>query len=160
MIEFADFECSFCHRFVNETLPQILTNYEGRIHYVYRDMPILGQTSLDAAVAAECADDQGRFWDFHNALFNNQQALSTAGAFVTLAQNVGIDVNTFSACVSAQTHLGEVVSDQSDGTRAGIRGTPSFFINGRYVSGAQPYAVFASIIDQELARAEQGAASS
>jgi protein-disulfide isomerase len=160
IIEFADYECGFCRSFVAETLPQILTNYEGRVRYIFRDMPILGQTSVDAAIAAECADDQGRYWDYHNALFNNQQALGTEGVFVMLAQNVGIDVNTFNACLSAQTHLGEIVADQSDGSRAGVGGTPAFFINGRYVSGAQSYAVFASIIDQELARIEQGVTGS
>jgi protein-disulfide isomerase len=154
IIEFGDFHCGFCQRFETETLPQILANYEGRVRYVFRDMPILGQTSIDAAVAAECADDQGRFWEYHNTLFSNQQLLGPRETFISLAQNVGIDVNTFSSCLTANTHLGEVVSDQSEGQRLGLRGTPAFFINGRYVSGAQPYEVFASIIDQELARAQ------
>ncbi|MFN8372330.1 MAG: DsbA family protein [Anaerolineae bacterium] len=156
IIEFGDFRCSFCRRFESETLPQIMANYEGRVRYVFRDMPILGQASLDAAVAAECANAQGRFWDYHNVLYNNQQLIgATADVFSTMAQSVGLDINTFNACVSAQTTLGEVVADQSEGQRAGIQGTPTFFINGRYVSGAQPYEVFASIIDEELVRATE-----
>ncbi|NWF71097.1 MAG: DsbA family protein [Chloroflexi bacterium] len=153
MIEFSDFRCPYCSRFETQTLNQILTNYDGRIRYVYRDMAILGDASVNAALAAECADDQGRFWDYHGLLFSNQQITTSTDGLLSLAQGAGLDMNTFTTCLNNRTHLGEIVADQSDGQRVGVRGTPAFFINGRFVSGAQPYEVFASIIDQELARA-------
>lgn len=154
IIEFSDFRCQYCLRFKTETFDQILTNYQGRVRYVIRDLPILGDESYNAAIAAECADDQGVFWDYHDLLFANQRSLSRDN-YLTFATQLNMDVTRFTTCIDQRQTLAEVVADQSDAQRLGITGTPGFFINGRFVSGAQPYSVFAAIIDQELAKAGQ-----
>lgn len=152
IVEFSDFRCPYCGRFVTDTLDPLLTNYGDRVRMVYRDFPILGQSSLEAALAGGCMNDQGKFWEFHNLTFANQQDLSR-DAFISYAQELSMDVPTFTACFDNQTHLDEVRADATYAQELGVTGTPAFFINGRFVSGAQPYQVFADIIDDELAKA-------
>jgi protein-disulfide isomerase len=158
MVEFSDFFCSFCGRHYRETLQPLLENYEGVIRYVYRDFPSVGgQNAVQAAQAAHCADDQGRFWDYHAILFDNQMAPGReVGAMnnilIGYADELGLDVETFTTCLESEKYLNDVIQDASEGQANGVRGTPSFFINGTFVSGAQPYEVFANIIDAELAR--------
>lgn len=152
IVEFSDFYCTFCTRFATQTLPRLQEAYGDKIKFVYRDMPIIGgQISLQAAVAANCAHDQGKFWDFHNLLFNNNQARDTT-AFIGFADELGLDTDTFQACLSDQAKVNEVTLDLLDGQALGISGTPAFYINGRFVSGAQPFETFALLIDTELAR--------
>lgn len=153
LIEFGDFRCGYCRRFKDETLDQILTNYEGRVRYVFRDYPILGQESLESALAAECAHDLNAFWPFHDWLYANQDKLNRAG-FLQAAESLNLDMEQFTACLDARTHEQEIVADFIDGQTLGITGTPTFFINGKLLSGAQPYTVFASVLEQELAAAE------
>lgn len=152
IVEFSDFRCPYCGRFVAETLDPLLANYEGKIRMVFRDFPILGQQSLLAALAGECMNDQGKFWDFHNLTFSNQQSLSRE-QFINYAQQLGIDVPRFTTCLDNQEFLEEIRADATYAQNLGVTGTPAFFINGTFISGAQPYDVFASIIDQELAKA-------
>lgn len=158
MVEFSDFFCSFCGRHYRETLQPLLDNYEGVIRYVYRDFPSVGgQNAVQAAQAAHCADDQQRFWDYHAILFENQMAPGReVGAMnnilIGFADELGLDVETFTTCLESEKYLNDVIQDASEGQANGVRGTPSFFINGTFVSGAQPYEVFANIIDAELAR--------
>lgn len=152
IVEFSDFYCSFCTRFATQTLPRLQEAYGDKIRFVYRDMPIIGgQISLQAAVAASCAHDQGKFWDFHNLLFNNNQARDTT-AFIGFADELGLDTTAFESCLSDQAKVNEVTLDLLDGQALGITGTPAFYINGRFVSGAQPFETFALLIDTELAR--------
>jgi protein-disulfide isomerase len=150
IIEFGDFNCGYCGRFHEETLQEILDTYEGHVRFVYRDYPILAQTSLTAAIAARCAGDQGEYWAYHDLLYNNQGSFSTAGAFESFASDLGLDVEVFNTCVENQTYVDAVVADYREAQSLGIRGTPAFFINGRPVSGAQPFQVFAGIIAEEL----------
>lgn len=152
IVEFSDFRCPYCGRFVAETLDPLLANYAGKVRMVYRDFPILGQESLVAALAGECMNDQGKFWEFHNLTFSNQQSLSRE-QFISYAQQLGIDVPRFTTCLDNQEFLDEIRADATYAQNLGVTGTPAFFINGTFVSGAQPYEVFASIIDQELAKA-------
>jgi protein-disulfide isomerase len=154
IVEFSDFHCPYCGRFFAETLQPLMTNYEGRIKLVYRDYPILGQSSVVAALAAGCMNDQGKFWDFHNKTFANQQDL-TREAFVSYAQDLGADVGKFTNCLDNQEHIQEITADATYAQNLGVTGTPAFFVNGRFISGAQPYSVFASVIDEELGKLEE-----
>jgi protein-disulfide isomerase len=153
IIAFGDFLCGFCRRFEVETMPQILAAYAGQVRYVYRDYPILGAGSVSAALAGECADDQGFFWEFHDWAFANQNALNREG-IVRIAESIGMDMEQFTACFDGQIHEQSILEDYLDGQALGITGTPTFFINGKIVQGAQPFAVFRQIIDAELAAAD------
>lgn len=152
IVEFSDFYCSFCGRFANQTLPQLQANYGDKIRFVYRDMPIIGgQASVDAAIAASCANQQGKFWDYHNLLFSNPEARDIT-ARVAFAGELGMDVAAFETCINDPAQLDEVRLDLLDGQALGITGTPAFYINGRFLSGAQPYDTFKLLIDTELAK--------
>lgn len=152
IIVFSDFACPHCRNFALETLPRLLADYGDRVRFVFRDAPILGPTSGWTALAAECADDQGQFWEYHDLLFENQGSIDRA-ALTTFAEQLGLNLETFDACVDNQTHIDELRNDLAAAQNAGLTGTPTFFINGRRVQGAQPYEIFAAIIDEELAKA-------
>ncbi|MAS35411.1 MAG: hypothetical protein CL610_15480 [Anaerolineaceae bacterium] len=158
MIEFSDFNCPYCGRFARETLPLLRENYEGRIRFVYRDYPILGDSSLQAAVAAECADDQGAFWGFHDLLFENQGGFNQE-MFIGFAEQLELNVEQFTACQNDAITRDEVIADYTEAERLRVGGTPTFFINGRRVVGAQPYAVFQDAIAEELVSAAEAQSS-
>lgn len=159
IIEFSDFRCGFCGRFARETLQPLLASYdESQVRFVYRDFVIFGQQSYEAALAAECAHDQDSFWEFHNLIFDNQQNLSR-DRYISWAGDLEMDVDTFTSCFDSQTHRDEITADFEYGQSMGLTGTPTFFINGRVVSGAQPVEVFKQIIDAELASAGGAAPS-
>lgn len=151
IIEFGDFRCGFCKRFFDDTLSPLLAQYGDQVRFVYRDYPILGPDSLEAALAAECADDQGRFWEFHDLLYADQ--VLTREAFLAHATALELDVATFTTCLESRTHEGEITEDYLAGSAVGVGGTPTFFINGRILVGAQPQAQFAAAIDRALAEA-------
>lgn len=152
IIEFSDFQCPYCGRFFQQTLPQLVAQYGDRIRFVYRDFPLdqIHPNARNAAIAAECADDQGKFWEYHDVLFSNQQALGVAD-LKRYAEQLELDVAAFSECLDSQKHNDEVNADLRDGLQAGVTGTPTFFINGRRVVGAQPLQTFQALIDQALA---------
>lgn len=153
IVEFSDFNCSFCASYANNTLKQILNRYGDNVRIVYRDMPIIGrELSVQTAIAAECADDQGMFWEFHNLLFANPQA-RTQNAYNGFASEVGMDLNTFTTCMADPAKIEEIQLDLLDGDSLGVSATPAFFINGRFISGAQPINVFILLIDAELTKA-------
>lgn len=150
IVEFSDFFCAYCTRFANETLPLLQQQYPNQIRFVYRDLPIIGgQISFQAAIAANCAHDQNQFWEFHNMLFANNQA-RTREAWISFADELGLDTESFTACLDDTSKQDEITLDFVDGQGLGIQGTPAFYINGKHVSGAQPFATFAIIIDEEL----------
>ncbi len=151
IIEFSDFHCGFCGRFAAETLDPLLKNYEGKIRLVYRDYPFQTSGSLVAALAGQCMNDQGKFWEFHDLTFKNQQAL-TREQFISYAEQLGVDVATFTTCLDSQKYMDKVRKDVADAQTLGVNGTPAFFVNGRFISGAQPYTFFASYIDEELGK--------
>ncbi len=151
MVEFSDFRCPYCARFQTQTLDPLLAQYEGQIRFVYRDFPVVGGDR--AAMAAECAQDQNVFWEYHDLLFENQSSLGTDDALIELAGQLDIDVSVFSTCLSNNTHQEEIQNDFNEGMSYGVRGTPAFFINGRPIVGAQPLASFQQVIDEELAAA-------
>jgi len=154
IIEFGDFQCSFCGRFYTQSLPQIQSEYidTGKVKLVYRDFPLGGhQYAQKSAEAAECADDQGLFWEMHDKLFENQNALDMA-SLKQYAEALGLDTNQFDSCLDSGKYASEVRKDFQDGQAARVSGTPTFFINGHQVVGAQPFATFKQIIDSELAK--------
>jgi len=104
-----------------------------------------------AAEAASCANAQGKFWEYHDKLFENQRALAPDN-LKKYASEVGLDTDAFSACLDSGKFVQDIIKDTSDGKRAGVTGTPAFFVNGRFLSGAQPFANFKTIIDAELDR--------
>jgi cyclophilin family peptidyl-prolyl cis-trans isomerase/protein-disulfide isomerase len=153
IIEYSDFSCGFCRRFYEETLPVLLDAYPEEVRFVYRDFPILGQGSVTAAVAAECADEQDRFWDYHDYLFAN------AGSFdeltlMAIAYNLDMDIDAFQACLYEGAVVEEIRADYDAAIAAGASGTPAFMINDEFISGAQPFEVFQESIDIQLGRAE------
>ena len=104
-----------------------------------------------AAEAAQCAHEQGKFWEFHDKVFANQQAISDDD-FKKYATELGLNMETFNACYSAGKYRADIEKDSAEGTKAGASGTPAFFVNGRFLSGAQPFEAFKAMIDDELSR--------
>ncbi len=155
IVEFSDFRCAFCGKFARETLQPLMTKYDGKVRFVYRNFIIFGQTSYDTAMAAYCAGDQNKFWDFHNLAFGDQPNLGRAD-FVKFAADLKIDVPTFSACFDNSDHRQQILDDRTYADSLGLQGTPSFFVNGKFVSGAQPLEVWSSVIDAELTRIASG----
>ncbi|HVR71451.1 MAG TPA: thioredoxin domain-containing protein [Vicinamibacteria bacterium] len=161
VIEFSDFQCPFCAR-VNPTLARLQETYAGKVRIVFRDLPLLSihKNAGHAAEAAHCADDQDKFWEMHDRLFANQQKLAPAD-LKEHAVALGLDAAAFNQCLDSGKYTPEWRRDAEEASRLGLSGTPAFFINGRLLTGAQPYEAFAQIIDEELARpaAEKPAAS-
>ena len=131
LVEFSDYQCPFCARFVRETLPQIDKDYikTGKLKYVFRDFPITSahKDALKAAMAAGCALDQGKYWEMHDRLFENQAAFTVYN--LTLhAEAIGLNKQTFQQCLNNNEYATEVQSDFADGTKAGVNQTPFFFL--------------------------------
>lgn len=155
IIEFSDFQCPFCGKFFSETLPLLKQKYigSGKAKIVFRDFPLgFHQFAQKASEASECADEQGKYWEMHDKIFENQGSLDTA-SLKKYAQEIGLDAVKFNACLDSGKFASEVQKDLADGQSYGVSGTPSFFINGITVVGAQPFSVFEQIIESELAKA-------
>ena len=158
LIEYTDYQCPFCSRHFNETYLKIKENYvdTGQVYYVFKDFPLtnLHPQAILAAQAARCAGDQGEYLAMHDMLFQEQGSWSgneeAAGQFAEFAGEIGLDTETFAACLADDTHLAEVLADLEEGSNRGINGTPAFIINGYTLSGAYPYATFADAIEQFL----------
>lgn len=152
MIEFSDFQCPYCERFYSQTLPQLEENYikTGKVRLVFRDFPLsFHQYAQKAAEASECANEQGKFWEYHNKLYENQAALDV-DSLKKYAKDLGLDSSKFDQCLDSGKMASEVQKDFTDGQSYGVSGTPSFFINGIELVGAQPYSAFQQLIEQEL----------
>jgi protein-disulfide isomerase len=149
LIEFSDFQCPFCLR-AYPTVNQVLTTYGDKIRFVYRHYPLPSHPNArPAAEASECAAEQGQFWPYYEKLFADQTKL-TDPALKQAASTLGMDMNRFNACVDSRKYKDRVENDIKDGNAVGVSGTPAFFINGRMISGAQPFDAFKRIIDEEL----------
>jgi protein-disulfide isomerase len=153
LIEFSDFQCPFCAR-VMPTLKRVRETYGDRVRIVWKDFPLtaIHPQAFKAAEAGQCAREQGKFWEYHDRLFGNQQALETE-FLKKHAADEGLDAAQFNACMDTAKYGDRVQEQMGIGTRLGVSSTPTVFVNGRLVSGAQPYEVFAAIIDEELERA-------
>jgi protein-disulfide isomerase len=151
IIEFSDFECPFCLR-AFPTVRQVLNTYGDKVRLVYRHFPLQNHPNArPAAEASACAAEQGRFWEYHDRLFGGPGRLSGAD-LKKHAADLGLDAAQFNACVDSRKYQKDVQTDLEEGEAAGVSGTPAFFINGRPLSGAQPFEAFERIIDEELAR--------
>lgn len=152
LVEFSDFQCPFCLR-VAPTMKRIRATYGDKVRIVWKDFPLtqIHPQAFKAGEAGQCAAEQGKFWEFHDRVFENQQAMQVDD-LKRYAASVGVDAVRFNACLDTSSRAEVVRDGVAQGTRLGINSTPTVFINGRRVSGAQPYEVFAAIIDEELAR--------
>lgn len=149
IVEFSDFQCPYCAR-VAPTIKQIKETYGDSVRIVYRDYPLpMHENAQKAAEAAECADDQGTFWEYHDMLFANQGALDAA-SLKRYAGELELNTAEFDSCLDSGKHADEVRKDMAEGSSYGVSGTPAFFVNGILVSGAQPFSAFQQIIDSEL----------
>lgn len=162
IIEFSDFQCPFCMKFHSETLPLIEQNYieTGKVKFVYRDFPIesIHPNAVPAALASECADEQGKFWQFHDMLFNNQElwakqdSIKSSQTFMTFAEKLSMNMDIFGTCLSTAKYSDEINKDLQDGRSYGITGTPGFFVGNDdlgfvKIQGAKDFSVFQQILD-------------
>jgi protein-disulfide isomerase len=151
IVEFSDYQCPYCSR-AEPVVKQILEKYKGKVKFVYRDYPLsFHPFAAKASEASQCANDQGKFWEFHDALYADQSKLSVPDMEAT-AGRLGLDAEKFKSCMDTGKYTAEVSKDIADATKAGVNSTPSFFINGVAVVGAQGPEAFSDIIDQELAK--------
>lgn len=163
LIEFSDFQCPFCGRHVSETLPQLEAEYikTGKIKYVFFDFPLdFHKNAFKAAEAASCAGEQGKFWQMHDKLYENQKALEP-NDLTNYAKGLKLDMTKFQDCMDSDKYSNKVKSDLAEGQKAGVTGTPSFFLGVtnpkdsnvqivKVIKGAQPYANFKQAIDDAL----------
>jgi protein-disulfide isomerase len=151
IVEFSDFQCPYCRQ-VAPVLKQIMAKYGDRVKLVWKDFPLPSHPDArPAAEAAQCANDQGKFWAYHDKLFENQNDMSVTNLKEWAAQ-MGMDATKFNACFDKGTHRQLVQQDQEEGSRHGVSSTPSVFINGRALIGAASVETYGAIIEEELAR--------
>ena len=156
IVEFSDYQCPFCKR-GEESIQKVFETYGDKVRIVFRDYPLpFHPQARPAAEAANCANEQGKFWDYNKKLFANQDKLSDDN-FKAWAKDLGMDDAKFAECYGKKTHAAQIDKDIADGVAAGVNGTPAFFINGRSLSGAQPFDKFKEVIDDELANAKPAA---
>jgi protein-disulfide isomerase len=160
IVEFSDFQCPFCERFHTTVEANLIKQYvdTGKATFVYKHIAILGQESVWAAQAAECAADQGKFWQFHDLLFDKQsgenQGAFTKDKLLGFAQEMKLDMTKFEPCLNQDQTVSRVQADSQEGQKAGVRGTPTFFINGKPLVGAQPIEAFQAAIESALTGAQ------
>lgn len=158
IVEYSDFQCPFCGRFYKDTLPQITKEYidTGKAKFVYKNLAFLGQESNDSANAAFCAQEQNKFWEYHDKLFASQSG-ENEGAFAApnlkqFAVEVGLNAAQFNSCLDAKKYDSRVQADIAEANTNGFTSTPSFAINTTPLVGAQAFAKFKTIIDAELGK--------
>jgi protein-disulfide isomerase len=151
IVEFSDYQCPFCRRWHQEVYEPLLSAYPGKIRVVYRNLPLtsIHPDAMAAAEAAMCAGEQDAYWPFHNKLFSSE-SLNTQ-TFVQYAQDLSLNVQKFQTCITDEKYKDAIQADSDFAVNLGIRSTPTFFINGLAVVGAQPLEVFKQVIDKELA---------
>jgi protein-disulfide isomerase len=161
MVEFGDYQCYYCNQFYHKTESDIVKNYidTGKVRLVFKDFTIIGQDSVNAAHAAHCAQEQGKFWQYHDTLYNNWAGENTGWAsssnLLTFAKQESLDINQFNQCMSESRYVKIIEDSMSNAKDLGLTGTPDFFIIGTdhsvtKVVGAQPYEVFDEIFKSKL----------
>jgi len=149
LIEFSEFQCPFCKR-TRPTIDKIMNTYKGKVHYVFRDYPLsFHKQAKSAANAANCANEQGKYWDYNTALWGFQ-GKHKKDKLMEIAKELELEMDKFEKCFDSNKYFAEIDKDQQDGTKVGVSGTPAYFINGIFLSGAQPFEKFKEIIDEEL----------
>lgn len=167
LIEFSDFQCPYCKR-ARPTVNRILSEYKDKVRYVFRDFPLsFHLAAKPAANAANCAQEQGKYWEYNTELWENTGILSKASqlirdnkqdeadkflkeGFARIAGKLDLNMDKFNKCVEEERYFAEIEKDLEEGQKSGVSGTPAYFINGIYISGAQPFSAFKKIIDEEL----------
>ena len=153
LVEFTDFECPFCSK-VRPSLKEVENTYGKKVRLVFKHQPLpFHKNAFPAAEASLCANDQGKFWEMEEQLFTNNRNLTRA-ELDGHAKSVGLDAGKFTTCMSARKYKQQVLDDQEMADRVTATGTPAFFINGRKISGAQPFSAFKALIDEELKKAQ------
>jgi protein-disulfide isomerase len=152
IVEFSDFQCPYCRRFHEQTYQSLLDAYPGQIRFVYRNLPLpptMHPDAMSAAVASLCANDQSAYWDYHEKLFSSD----TLGeeTYIQYATDLGLNVEDFTACLSSGKHDDFIEQDMAFSSDLGVQSTPTFFVNGLAIIGAQPLSSFTQLIDKELA---------
>ena len=163
LVEYGDYQCPFCAQFFSQTEQQIIQNYvnTGKVKMVFRDFAFLGPESIAAAQAAQCAEDQNKLWAYHDALYSAKVGDEQKGGgeddgfynrteFLKLAQNTGLNIAAFTTCIDTNKNASIVTQEKSDASSYGVNSTPSFFVNGTAITGAQPYAAFQQVLDAAL----------
>ncbi len=159
IVEWADFRCPFCERLFTDVEPNLKKDYidTGKVQFYFRHFAFLGPASTVAANAAECANEQNKFWDFHDYLYKNQPpetdtSMYTVDNLTQIAGNMGMNTDQFKNCLSTNKYQKNIDQDYQEGQKAGVSGTPATVINGNLVVGAVPYSQFKQTIDQELSK--------
>ena len=154
IVKFEDFQCPYC-KTVQPTFPELLKRYDGKVRLVHKDLPLdaIHPQARQAAEAARCAGEQGKFWEYHDKLYANSPKAGVE-ELKSYAKEVGLNAVSFDQCYGSGKFRAAVQKDLNDGAQLGLTGTPTFFINGREISGAQPVEAFAAIIDEELGQAK------
>jgi len=153
IVQFSDFQCPFCSR-VEPTINQVMKEYNGKVRVAWRDLPLpFHPNAMPAAIAARAAGDQGKFWEMHDKIFADQQHMDRP-TYEKYAQDLGLNMAKFKAALDSEKGKEAIKADSDAGGKIGARGTPAFFINGKFLSGAQPFESFKAKIDEELKTAE------
>ncbi len=154
IVEFADFRCPFCEKFYQQVEKQLVKDYvnTGKVRFVFKNYAFLGQQSIWASEAAECANEQGKYWQYHDWLYDNQApesdlAFYSKANLTKYAAKVGLNTTQFSSCLNSDKYSKRVADDLAEGQKDGVTGTPTAFINGQKIVGAQPFATFQTVID-------------
>lgn len=165
IVEYGHFKCPFCNRFSRETEPQIVEKYikTGKVKFVWKDFPFEGGDSARASEAGHCAQDQGKFWEYHNSLFSyiwdnyygkginaEETEIFTDTRLKEFAGQLGLDATKFNSCLDSGKYKQLVQDNYKEGIAKGVKSTPTFFINDQKVVGAQPFSVFSQVIDSQL----------
>jgi protein-disulfide isomerase len=150
IVEFADFECTFCRGWYTSVYERLYSTYGDKIRFIYRDYPLsFHPNAKPAAVAADCAGAQGHYWDYFKLLFGDPRGLGNS-LYSTYAQEVGLNLTTFNSCIASTKYDNEIALDMKDAERLGVSGVPAFFVNDQLISGNQPYETFQQAIEKEL----------
>jgi protein-disulfide isomerase len=156
IVEYGDFQCPYCLQFWAETEPQLIKEYvnTGHVFFEYRAVAFIGPESAEAAKGAYCAGDQNKFWEFHDTLFSNWTGENvgdfTQDKLIKYADTLGLDMQRFESCMSEEKHKGTVEQDAAKAEADGVSATPTLFINGIKVEGAQPFSILKQLIEKAL----------
>lgn len=151
IVEFSDYQCPYCHQ-VEPTVKEVLAKYGDKVVLSYRDFPLtaIHSQAMIAAEASRCAEEQGKFWEYHDQLFAGSKL--EKDALIEYARNLKLDDKQFDSCLTSEKYKADIEKDEGEGRTAGVNGTPGFFVNGIFLSGAQGQDAFSRVIDDELSR--------
>ncbi len=161
IVEFGDYQCSQCFNWFHNTKPAIIENYidSGKANLIFMDLAVLGRDSVTAAQATYCAEEQGKYWEYHGMLYDAQQGIDDGWAnserLKAFAFSMGLDIELFDSCLDSGKYSKRVQHNVNEARKAGATGTPTFFIvdsngNLQKISGAQPYSVFQTVLDSTI----------